>query len=138
MAVDGAGDVVDNVETGAAAAPFTATGMKGPLTAVAACLGYKQGDRLPYLRATLYDNGIAIDLSEVDGIIVRVRPKSDTSFVVEGSGTADPNVTGGVIYAWRAGDLSVIGTMYVDVQPTWGTLQATFPDIGYIEIEVSL
>lgn len=69
-----------------------------------------QGDRLPAITSTLYDDdGNPVDLTDAT-VVFRMRPLEDAAFTVEGPGeVVTPAEAGRVRYWWDADDLDDAG-----------------------------
>lgn len=68
----------------------------------------KQGDSQPVLQATLQDDdGTVVDLTNVSSVAFRLRERSGTTLVVNGTADVVGPATGGVVkYEWEADDLA--------------------------------
>lgn len=131
---DGAGDTPGPAREGGAG---TIPDLSGPLTLTAHCVVFKVGNRLPHFKGTIFDNGTALDLTSADAITFRMRPSWSPDWTISGAtATLDPDVVGGVVYAWAANDLAAEGVYFVDVTPTWGGESATAPGGSYVVLTV--
>ena len=97
-----------------------------------------RGDRLPSIVATLTDAaGTPVDLS---GATVQFRfrmARSEDAATVAAAQVLTPATAGKVQYDWGASDTQTAGAMLAEWLVTFaGGRQQTFPNQGYVEIEV--
>lgn len=99
----------------------------------------KKGDLLPPLDAILKDaNGKAVDLTAASGGVKfsMIASDSDTpkiSCVTAGVPSAE---SGQVQYLWTGTDTDVVGKYFGEFEVDWGTKKQTFPNKGFITIEI--
>lgn len=97
----------------------------------------KRNDTSKKIEATLKDvNKVAVDLT---GATVRfhMRKKADGSAKVGAGATIVVAASGTVEYSWLAADTDATGIYEAEWQVTFsGGLIETFPNGGYIEVEV--
>ena len=68
-----------------------------------------QGDRLPYYRAQIRDEGGVVNLSDVAAVTFRMKNLSTASVLVSGAAMITDASVGEAEYHWAAADTSVIG-----------------------------
>ena len=95
----------------------------------------KQGDRLPYLNATLVDSdGVAVNLTGASANFL-MRNEAGT-VVVNASASVVSAAAGTVRYIWAAGDTATVGEYNAEFEITSDGLKRTFPSAGYLRIKV--
>ena len=96
----------------------------------------KVGDLLPALEATLQDANGAVNLT--DATVRFVMEDSAHANKVNAAATITaPATTGQVKYAWVSGDTNTAGIYCGEFVVTFaGALEATFPNSGYILIQI--
>lgn len=98
----------------------------------------KQGDRRPYLYATLgpvdEDGEVPVgqDLTGAD-VTFNMRDADGNLVIDHGTVVVDDEEAGEVHYAWQTGDTDVVGEYLGEFQTRYGTEQETFPNdrIGF-------
>ena len=90
----------------------------------------KQGDRLPFLTATLTDNGSAVNLTGATVLfIVRYRESGQIKF--QAPATVVDALNGAVRYEWQAGNTDEVGKFDYEFVAQWpGSVNQTFPGSG--------
>lgn len=99
----------------------------------------KRGDLLPALTATLTDTiaGVVTPVNLTTATSIRVIGRRESATV----NLFDRAVTGGadgkVTMAWQAGDTSVSGRIYIEVEVMWpGSKPQTFPPSSQLVVRV--
>jgi hypothetical protein len=97
----------------------------------------KQGDRRPYLYATLGpidEDGEVVAQPLTDAVVTFNMRDAEGNVVIDhGDVAIDDEDAGEVHYAWQTGDTDVPGEYYGEFQARYGTEQETFPNdrIGF-------
>ena len=100
---------------------------------------YYEGDRRPYMRATLSRGGAAIDLTSANGVSFKMhrRGRATLAPAVSAAGVIITAADGLVEYQWQAGDLDLYGNFEGVFVIDWGaSVPEGVPDTDPIAIEV--
>lgn len=99
----------------------------------------RQGDRLPLLRAALYDRNGTVDITNAGTILFHMRQQNGTAFVT-GTATVHGNAAHGTAeYAWAAGDTATPGTYRAEFECIFnGPKHETFPNTPANEFVVEV
>ncbi len=96
----------------------------------------KRGDRLPYLEATLSDEGGSLTTLAGATVHFVMRKKGDTTATVRGLATIVNAAARTVRYEWAAGDTGVTGLYRAEFEVNFGGRPWTFPNPGFIPVNV--
>mgnify|MGYP002626463953 FL=1 len=97
----------------------------------------KQNDTRPTITATLIDGDGSLAALTGATVSFKMRKVGSTSATVDSSASVTSIANGEVTYTWSASDTATVGSYEGEFQVTYssGGIQ-TFPNSGYIEIEV--
>ena len=97
----------------------------------------KQNDTRPAITATLIDGDGSLAALTGATVVFKMRKVGETSVTVNSSATVTSVDNAEVTYTWSASDTSTVGSYEGEFEVTYssGGVQ-TFPNSGYIEIEI--
>lgn len=97
----------------------------------------KQNDTAPAIRGTIKDgNGEVVNLA---GASARFLMRTQTGSVVVDAAAVIVNAAAGIVeYVWQVGDTAIAGLFRAEFEITYsdGSV-ATFPNVGYIDVQIT-
>lgn len=97
----------------------------------------KQGSTRPYLRMTLEENGVAVNLTGITSVVFRMRITGATAYKVNAAAVVVDALNGVVEYRWMAANTDTAGTYNGEFVVTFADASVgIWPSNGYITVEV--